>query len=85
MKVKAFSLDKLKKQDLDAVQETIDVQVHIMRASGSPESFEGQVRYHEGTGLLIASGAHDYVELATTIIEAFEVTLSRRRPEGFPE
>src|SRR5688572_30471534 len=79
LKVRAFSMDKLKPEDLGMLVELVEVEAADLRKtaedSGYVTNFSGQLRYHKGTGLLIASGGPEYVELASTVVEAFKETL----------
>ena len=84
-RVKAFAMEKerLKAEDLKMLEEVIRMEVdHSFARNGGGSGFNGEIRYHEGTGLLIAAGEPNYVELATTIIEAFQMNLSRRGPQN---
>ena len=86
-RVKAFAMEKerLKAEDLKMLEEVIRMEVdHSFARNGGSSGFNGQIRYHEGTGLLIAAGESNYVELATTIIEAFQINLARRGPQPLP-
>jgi hypothetical protein len=92
VKVKAFSLEKPKLrpedlEDLKTIQELIEQQAAelSLKHSEDAQDFEGEIRFHKGTGLLIASGGHQFVEIASTIIEAFKETLSRRGPHTVAE
>lgn len=83
LKVKAFSLDRLADRKVETLHKLIDEQSMRLRdaseRSGKPGNFAGELRYHSGTGLLIASGGQEYVELAGTIIEAYREAVANRR------
>lgn len=83
LKVKAFSLPRLGDDRFATLQGLIDEQSKLLQnaseQSGKPGNFAGALRYHAGTGLLIASGGQEYVELAGTIIEAYREAAANRR------
>ena len=84
LKVKAFSLERLADNNqFGILQSLIEEESHLLRdaseRSGKPGNFAGELRYHSGTGLLIASGGQEYVELAGTIIEAYREAVANRR------
>jgi hypothetical protein len=83
LKVKAFSLDKLSEEQQKVLHQLIHEEADRLRRdsqlSGTAGNYSGDIRYHSGTGLLIASGGKEYVELAGTIIEAYREAAANRR------
>jgi hypothetical protein len=82
LKIMAFSLE-LKDEDVAMLRELVEQESRNMRArseaTGKPGNFEGDLRYHKGAGLLVASGGAEFTAMAATIVEAFKETLGRAR------
>jgi hypothetical protein len=83
LKVKAFSMHRLSEDQFGTLHDFITMEANQLRQNsetwGKAGNFEGQLRYHTGTGLLIASGGQEFVELAGTIIEAYREAVANRR------
>jgi hypothetical protein len=83
LKVKAFSMHRLSEDQFGTLHDLVILQANELRrsseSSGNGGNFEGQLRYHAGTGLLIATGGQEFVELAGTIIEAYREAVANRR------
>jgi len=76
IQVRAFSIRGLSPDSTKALedlirQESRQLQQEIAYRSGDPASAEGRVNIHQATGLLIASGGKTYVDLVSTLMDAF--------------
>jgi hypothetical protein len=77
LSVKAFAFKGLTEKGLNALHDVIGAEAamleHQLRRSGNAGGLEidGNIRYHKNAGILIASGGDQYVEMASSIIEAF--------------
>jgi hypothetical protein len=76
IQVRAFSIRGLSPDSIKAFEQLIrdessQLRQEIAQRSGDISSAEGNVRVHRGTGLLIASGGKTYVELVSTLMDAF--------------
>jgi hypothetical protein len=77
IQVRAFSFDfqgkASAKEHAELVRHAIHEEAQIMRGNSSAEEtrFSGKTRFNEATGLLLVSGGPGYIELATTMIEAY--------------
>ena len=82
LRVRAFSIDQLKEDELKMLDDLITQEAEILgqtsERSGNDGNFAGQLRYHPGTGLLIASGGNEFVEMAATLVEAYKETRQNR-------
>jgi hypothetical protein len=85
VKVKAFSMEKLQEDQQIILRDLVNGQAeHLRQRSEIPGNYSGQIHYHSGTGLIIASGGPAFVEIAATIIEAYREAVANRRI-GNPE
>jgi hypothetical protein len=76
IQVRAFSIRGMSPDATKALedlirQESRQLQQEIVERSGDPASAEGRVNIHQGTALLIASGGKTYVDLVSTLMDAF--------------
>jgi hypothetical protein len=75
--VKAFALKGLKDKRLNELRNVIDEEAALLdqrlRRIGNVggSEIQGDIRYHKNAGILVASGGDQYVEMASSIIEAF--------------
>ena len=83
--VRAFPLPS-SSQDADKtvglLQQTVMEQRNMLRANGrfvglSDADLRGSLDYHKEAGILVASGGKVYVEMATSIIEAYKEKVTR--------
>ena len=68
--VKAFAVSHFEQDQLDLLRITI-ANASIRIAQLHSGNFSGDIQYHKETGIMIASGSPDYVNLAAVVINAY--------------
>ena len=77
--IKAFHLGTLPQEEKELLRITVDEQRHLLSAETPGTSSEGSLSFDQQADILIAKGGPHFIELVTTIVEAFK----ERRADSF--